>query len=148
LDSFFTGDTTGLSPNQKVSLLVFSESRLGFEVVIDNTYRGLIYHDEIFESVKVGDRKTGFIKKIREDGQVDAALQPQGYKPAADMAGETILKALKREGGFLPLHDKSTPRDIYDRLKMSKKLFKKTIGGLYRDGTISIKADGIELSKK
>ncbi len=147
LDQFFSNDTTSLVPNQKVSLLIFSESRLGFEAVIDNTYRGLLYHDEIFETVKVGDRKTGFIKKIREDGQIDAALQPQGYKPAADMAGETILKALRRADGFLPLHDKSSPRDIYDSLRMSKKLFKKTIGGLYRDEKITIREDGIELRK-
>lgn len=147
LDHFLTIPPADLKVNQEVSLLIFSESRLGFEAVIDGSFRGLLYHDEIFESLKIGDRKTGFIKKIREDGQVDAALQPQGYKPAADMAGEAILKALKREGGFLPLHDKSSPRDIYDRLKMSKKLFKKTIGGLYRDGTITIRKDGIELSK-
>jgi hypothetical protein len=144
-DNFLSEAPADLRANQEISLLIFSKTRLGFEAVLDGRYRGLLYHDEIFEPLKIGDRKTGFIKKIREDGLVDVSLRPQGFRPAADMAGEIILKALRKEGGVLPLHDKSSPREIYDHLRMSKKLFKKTVGVLYREGTIKIREDGIEL---
>ncbi len=145
LESHFDRDTAKLDFNQEVELLVWEKTKLGVMVVIDNRYEGLLYHGEIFEPIKIGDRKTGYIKKVREDGLVDVILQPQGFKPASEQAGHTILTALKRAGGFLPLHDKSEPQEIYERLQMSKKLFKKTVGTLYKQQLITIRDDGIEL---
>jgi hypothetical protein len=143
-----TSGSGSLEPNQEVRLILFEATRLGYKVAIDGMYQGLLYHGDIFESVKVGDEKTGYIKKIREDGQIDVVLQPQGFKPASDAAGEAIQKALRRAGGFLPLHDKSRPEDIYSHLKISKKLFKKTIGVLYKEGVIEIQEDGIRLASR
>ena len=145
LEPYFDRDTSKLDFNQEVDLLVWEKTKLGVMVVIDNRYEGLLYHGEIFEPVKIGDRKTGYIKKVREDGLVDVILQPQGFKPAAEQASHTILTALKRSGGFLPLHDKSEPQEIYEQLRMSKKLFKKTIGSMYKQHQITIRDDGIEL---
>ncbi|MFO7730185.1 MAG: S1-like domain-containing RNA-binding protein [Spirochaetia bacterium] len=146
LDPYFDPETEDLQFNQEVSLIVWEFTKLGAKVVIDNRYCGLLYRGEIFEPLKIGDRKTGYVKKVREDGLVDVILQPQGFLPASEQAAATILDALKRAGGSLPLHDKSEPREIYDRLQMSKKLFKKTIGALYKEQKITIHQDGIELN--
>src|SRR6056297_794857 len=147
LDPHFDTDTSKLEYNQEVSLLVWDITKLGAQVVIDNRYSGLLYHSEIFEPIKIGDRKKGYIKKVRDDGLVDVVLQPQGFLPASEQAAATIITALKRGGGFLPLHDKSEPKEIYSRLKMSKKLFKKTIGALYKEKKINLREDGIELNR-
>ena len=143
LASHFDRETSGLEPNREVELIVFELTKIGAQVVIDNRWEGLLYHGEIFEPVKIGTRKQGYIKKIREDGLVDVALRPQGFVPASEQARKTILAALDREGGYLPLHDKSDPKEIRNRLHMSKKLFKNSIGNLYKDGLISIEDGGI-----
>ncbi len=143
LSSHFDRDTSGLSANKEVDLIVYTITKLGAQVVIDNRWDGLLYHGEIFEPIRVGDRKKGYVKKIREDGLIDAALRPQGFVPASQEAGRTILNALEKEGGFLPLHDKSDPKEIRRRLQMSKKLFKNTIGVLYKEGLLEIRDDGI-----
>jgi uncharacterized protein len=143
LSSHFDRDTSGLTANQEVDLIVYSITKLGAQVVIDNRWEGLLYHGEIFEPLRAGDRKKGYVKKIREDGLIDAALRPQGFVPASQEAGRTILKALEKEDGFLPLHDKSDPKEIRRRLQMSKKLYKNTIGVLYKEGLVEIRDDGI-----
>lgn len=148
IEEHLSVDAGDLQLNQEVDLILFAVSRLGYSVIIDGRYEGLLYHSDIFETVQVGDEKTGYIRKIREDGQIDVALHPQGFVQASDAASETILKALRRAGGFLPLHDKSRPQEIYASLKISKKLFKKTIGVLYREGAIEILEDGIRMVSK
>jgi uncharacterized protein len=147
LNTHFKKDISDLKEGQQVSLMIFDFSPLGVSVIIDNTYRGLLYADEIFEDLNVGDVKTGYIKKLREDGLIDAVLQPQNFPDANEQARETIMGALKKEGGFLPLHDKSGPDEIKKRLAMSKKLFKKAIGGLYKDKIISLEEKGIRLKR-
>jgi predicted RNA-binding protein (virulence factor B family) len=144
LSPHFSEDTAELQPNQKVNLLVYEKTGLGFQVVVDNTYKGLVYHDEIFKPISVGQSTTGYVKKVREDGQLDIALHPQGFRESTEKARQVIMGALDRSGGFLPLSDKSTPQDIRDQLNISKKVFKKTIGVLYKEGTISITESGIE----
>ena len=134
-----------MKPNKQVELIVYGFSRLGVRVIVDNKYSGLLYRNEIFEELRIGDRHTGYIKKIREDGLIDAALQPQGFKAATNDARLIILDALEGAGGFLPLHDKSSAEEIKARLLMSKKVFKKTIGGLYREKKITIEEEGIRI---
>ncbi len=148
LDEYFETDTSSLKPNQQVEMIVFGFSKLGARVIIDNKYSGVLYRNEIFEKLYIGDSRTGFIKKIREDGLVDAALQPQGFKAASDDARTIILESLKTAGGFLPLHDKSSADDIKQALCISKKIFKKTIGGLYKERLIEISDKGITLIKQ
>lgn len=145
LSSHFHTDTENVEPNQKVDLIVWDITDLGAQVVIDNRYSGLLYRSEIFEPIEIGDEKEGYIKKIREDGLVDVSLQPQGFRPSTEMARETVLHALRESDGFLPLHDKSRPEEIQRRLNISKKLFKKTIGILYKEGVITIGDSGITL---
>ena len=134
-----------LKINKKVELIVFGFSRLGTRVIVEGKYSGMLYQNEIFENLRIGERYTGYIKKVRDDGLIDAALQPQGYIAAVKDAGEIILDALENAGGFLPLHDKSSSDEIKKMLLMSKKVFKKTIGGLYKEKKITIEDNGIRL---
>ncbi|MFT5249079.1 MAG: putative RNA-binding protein (virulence factor B family), partial [bacterium] len=104
----------------------------------------LIYLEDIFEDIRTGDRLKAFVKNIREDNKVDIVLQKQGYRSIEPNA-QFILDELKASGGFIPLHDKSSPETIKETLGLSKKSFKKAIGSLYKDKQITIKEDGIEL---
>lgn len=145
ISDHFINASGALEPNRKVSLIVWDISDLGVSVIIDNRYSGLLYRQELFETLTIGDTTEGYVKKVREDGLVDAALRPQGFKESTTDARDDILNALSDSNGFLPLTDKSPPDQIKERLGMSKKLFKKTVGGLYKDGTISIEESGIRL---
>lgn len=128
----------------KVNVLVTHITEKGANVIINQKHEGLIYIENIFEDIRTGDKLEAYIKKVRDDGKIDVVIQPEGYKSIEPNA-EFIYEELKAAGGFLPLHDKSTPDEIKDQLGLSKKLFKKAIGALYKDKMITIKEDGIEL---
>lgn len=134
----FTEDINAdLKQGESVQLLVARKTDMGYKAIINNRYEGLIYENEIFEPLNEGDKKTGYIKQIRDDGKVDLTLQKQGYSHIIDTK-DLLLQHLKTNNGFLPLGDKSTPEDIYRELKISKKVFKKTIGGLFKDQLITL----------
>lgn len=128
----------------KVNVLVTHITEKGANVIINQKHEGLIYIENIFEDIRTGDKLEAYIKKVRDDGKIDVVIQPEGYKSIEPNA-EFIYEELKAAGGFLPLHDKSTPDEIKDQLGLSKKLFKKAIGALYKDKMITIKEDGIKL---
>ncbi len=144
LHAFFKTDLTGLKENEEVDLLIYNRTDSGYMAIINQEYNGLIYHNEVFEPIEIGDIKQGYIKKIREDGKIDLSLNKQGLA-AMDDNKRTVLRLLESNGGFMPFHDKSDPRDITDTFEMSKKAFKKAIGGLYKDGLIKIESDGIKI---
>ncbi len=144
LEIYFNRDTSGLSEDQKVDLLVYGSSPLGIMVIVNNEYPGLVYRSEVFKEPETGDKLTGWISKIREDGKLDISLKRKGYYAVVD-SSESLLQAIKDSDGFLPLHDKSSPEEIKEKLGMSKKLFKKIAGGLYRDGLITIEETGLRL---
>jgi len=131
----------------EVSLLVDGITGIGIKVIIDGRFEGLLYKDEIYRKLSVGDELKGFIKKIREDNKIDVTLRKGGLLDIDD-AKAAILERLKKSNGFLPLSDSSSPDLIKERLQMSKKVFKKAIGGLYKDEIIAIQQDGIYLKKK
>lgn len=134
-----------LKTGEKVDILVFEKTDLGYNVVINNKYKGLVYENEIFGRLAWGDETTAYIKKIREDGKIDVSLQPIGFKNARDKNTKKILEKLSENAGVLHLSDSSDPLDIMNQLGMSKKAFKKAIGGLYKDGTIKIDKEFISL---
>lgn len=137
-----------LEEGQKVDLKIIEETSLGFSVLINNQYDGLLYRNEIFKDIEVGVKTIGYIKQIREDGKVDVALRPQGFENVIDSDVSKILQKLKESHeGFLMLTDKSSPEAIKFHLQMSKKAFKKAIGNLYRKKQIILKSDRIELIK-
>lgn len=132
---------------EEVMLLVEEFTDIGIKVIIDGRYEGLLYKSEVFRKLSPGEQVEGYIKKIREDNKIDVTLRKGGLDDIKDARG-TILAKLKEHKGFLPLSDNSTPEMIKEKLQMSKKLFKKAIGGLYKDEIIEIKQDGIYLRKK
>ena len=129
---FLTQEGMSLKKYDECDILVTHLTDRGANVIINQKHRGLIYIDDIFEDIRSGDALTAYVKKIRSDGKVDIVLQPMGYtsiEPNADY----ILEELKAAGGFLPLTDASSPDLIRQELGMSKKLFKKSIGALYKE---------------
>ena len=128
----------------EVDLIVSHPSDIGMNVIVNKTHLGLIYKDQIFKDISVGDKLKGIVKKIRSDNKLDISLNQIGYRNIEPNA-EFILNELHDNGGFLPVHDKSNPEQIKDLLQMSKKSFKKAIGSLYKERQIDIKEDGIYL---
>lgn len=146
INAFLDNDYSKLEEGQEVEILIYSESELGYSAVVDQEYSGLLYKNEIFQPIRIGDKLRGFIKKLREDGKIDLRLGQVGVK-AIDVNGQKIIKLLQNNDGFIGLHDKSSPEEIIVKTKMSKKAFKKAIGGLYKQQLIEIKDNGIELKQ-
>lgn len=140
---FILDDTRGFEEGQEVDVLVFDQSPLGYKVLIENSFEGIVYLNETFEEVQIGDRRRAFVKSKREDGKLDLQWTPLGRQKYEEGA-EKILASLK-DKKFLPLHDKSSPEEIKQLLGMSKKHFKQSIGQLYKLKKIKLLADGIEL---
>jgi predicted RNA-binding protein (virulence factor B family) len=120
-------------------------SPLGANVAINSTYLGLLYQNEIFQDLQIGDKVKVYIKNIRPDKKVELTLQPQGYKKVIGGSTERILSELKAAGGSLPFNDKSDPQAIYEKFQMSKKNFKQAIGALYKQKKITIQPTGIKI---
>ncbi len=131
---------------EKVNLIIGRPTELGYNVYInEDQIDGLIYHNEIFQTLELGQKMDGFIKNIREDGKIDIVLQKQGFEHVIDNNMSIILDKLKYKNGYLQLTDKSQPDYIKDELNMSKKAFKSAVGKLYKEQKIVIKEDGIYL---
>ncbi|RXM39185.1 RNA-binding protein [Chryseobacterium sp. CH21] len=128
----------------KVDLLMMNESELGWNVIINKQYIGLIYVSDVFKKLYPLSEEKGYIKAIREDGKIDISLQPDGFENI-DEFKKKILDKLEENYGLLYVSDKSSPEEIKDELGMSKKNFKKAIGGLYKDKIIDILEDKIKL---
>ncbi|WP_335965330.1 S1-like domain-containing RNA-binding protein [Galbibacter sp. PAP.153] len=143
-NQYMDNDVLTVEAYQEVELIVSRFTEIGVEVIINQKHKGLVYNDEIFEDLKLGQHIKGYVKKIREDHKIDISLQPIGFKNL-EPASQKVLEAIKRSHGFLGLHDKSNPEDIKAILGMSKKSFKKAIGVLYKNKQILIKEDGISL---
>lgn len=133
-----------LKEGDKVDLIVGLQTALGYTVLINEQYEGLLYASEIFSDLEEGMHTKGYVKKIREDKKIDVSLRPQGFKNVIDKDSETILEKLK-EREFLLLTDKSSPESIKFHLQMSKKAFKKAIGNLYKQKIINLEDDRIKL---
>ena len=127
-----------------VNLILMGESEIGWNVVINKEYIGLIYASDVFKKLYPLSEEIGYIKTIREDGKIDVSLQPQGFENI-DEFQKIIIEKLEQNYGLLYLSDKSTPEEIKEELQMSKKNFKKAIGGLYKDKKIEISEDKIRL---
>ncbi|MBO0211882.1 GntR family transcriptional regulator [Vibrio sp. Vb2880] len=132
--------------NEQVDLIIAERSDLGFKAIINGQHWGMIFPSDVFGKLFIGKKLKGYIKHIREDGKIDLALQKVGVAKMDDLS-EKILDTLQKKGGFLPLSDKSTPEAIFATFRTSKGTFKKTIGGLFKQGKILIEKDGIRLAE-
>ena len=137
-----------LQEGDKVQLIIETETGLGYTVLINEEYDGLLFRSEVFQELEENMEVTGYIKNIREDGKIDVSLRPQGFRNVIDSDVNKILSKLKDSiEGFLLITDKSSPEAIRFHMKMSKKAFKKAVGNLYKQKLIMIKEDRIELVK-
>ena len=131
---------------QRVNLLVVQRTELGYKVLVENSHWGLIYQNEIYRDVNVGDRLTGYVKQVRPDGKIDLTLEKIEKMRVDDLAG-VIISHLQEHGGTMTLTDKSSPDDILAAFSCSKKDFKKALGALYKQHRITLSGDAVSLSR-
>ena len=147
LSDFIDQDSHDLEEGDEVRLLITEESELGYSAIINQQFMGLLYRNEVFEDLKPGDKKRGFVKKIREGNKIDLSLQVIGFRHILDLK-DILLEKLKANNGSILLGDKSSPEDIYNQLKISKKAFKKAAGSLYKERLIEVSDHEIKLVPK
>ena len=130
--------------DEEVDLIIVNETDLGYNAIIDYSHLGILYKNEVFQPLNPGDRVQGYIKKIRTDGKIDLRLEKIGYEKISSFV-DRIIAELQKNKGFLPLTDKSSPEEIYQTFKISKKNFKAAIGALYKKRFIALEENGIRL---
>lgn len=144
LERFLSTAPPPYEQGQAVELLIAGPTDLGYKAIVEHNHWGLLYRNAGSEQLGQGQKVGGFIKQVRPDGKIDLSLHRPGDVPIADLASE-VLAALEEAGGFLALTDKSPPRAIRDSFGVSKKVFKKTLGNLYRRRLVTLEQDGIRL---
>lgn len=136
-----------LHEGDAIALLIWQLTDLGAKVIVNHRVAGLLYRDELPAGACAGMQLTGYVKRLREDGKLDVTLRKVGAEGVSE-ARDAILQALAAQGGTLPLHDQSSPAAILQVLGMSKKTFKKAVGGLYKDGLVTLTDEGVRLTGK
>ncbi len=145
VEKYIQNEFLTVEEGDEVELLVLTKTDLGFSVIVNNDHKGLIFENEIFKEINIGDKLKGFVKKIREENKIDISLQAIGYDNFNDTNSKIIHDALVQNNGFLAITDKSSPEEIYLQFGISKKAFKKSIGALYKDRKITMEDNGIKL---
>lgn len=144
IDKFLDQVTANYQAGESVELIIAARTDLGFKAIVNHRHWGILYHQDLLKPLAIGSTTKGLIKKIRPDGKIDLTLT----KPAAeqrDTLSQQILKELQQANGYLPINDKSSPESIYEQFNVSKRIFKQTIGGLFKQRLISIEDQGIRL---
>jgi predicted RNA-binding protein (virulence factor B family) len=144
INKYLSSETPVYDTNDEVEILIYGETEIGYKAVVDNQFSGLLYSNEIYKNVKIGDKLSAFVKKVREDGKIDLMLQRSGYEQI-DTVSNDILRILKKEGGFIAVTDNSSPETVKEVFGISKKSFKKAVGTLYKQRLIKIEETGLRL---
>lgn len=142
LDKFLDNVPPEYEPGDEVDIIIADQTDIGYKAIIDNTFWGVIYENEIFEPLNKGEHMKAYIKKIREDDKIDLSLHRYGYRKVEDNL-QRILGKLDENGGEIMISDKSSPEEIYDMFGISKKTFKQAIGSLYKQRLIEISPKSI-----
>ena len=146
LKNYIDNDIITIKPRQKVSIVVASESPIGYRAIINNRHWGMIYKTQIFKPVQIGDKLEGFVKRITDDNRIDLMLREEGYKGVTDSA-DVLLQLIKDKGGVLEIGDKSSPELIHAETQMSKNQFKRAAGVLMKRGVVDVEEFEIRLKK-
>ena len=146
LKSFINNDIITVAPRQEVDLLVASESPIGYRVIINNRHWGMLYRNQLFRPIAVGDRTKGYVRKLTEDNRIDVSLQQEGFAQVKDSA-EVLLQLVRDNGGFLPLNDDSAPEEVNRLTQTSKKVFKRSLGMLLKRGAVTVDEQGIKINE-
>ena len=144
LDRFLSQQAPNYKEGDEVDLVIYDHTDLGYKALVNFAHGGMIYENEVFQDLDLGQQLKGYVKKIRGDHKLDLSLQKQGYQGVDDIA-EDILEIIKEHGGKIALSDKSPPEEIYSLCGVSKKNFKKAIGALYKKKLITIGPGGIKI---
>ncbi len=142
--NYLSKEIKGLEQNDEVMILLYSKTPLGFKVIVNNLYDGMIFHTEIFENINVGDIKKAYIKNIRDDGKLDLSLQKIGQKKSSDNS-DRVLEILKEKSGKLDFTYKSDSEDIKNVFAMSKKAFKAALTKLISEEKIILEDSCIKI---
>ena len=146
LKSFINNDSITVAPRQEVDLLVAPESPIGYRVIINNRHWGMLYRNQLFRPIAVGDRTKGYVRKLTEDNRIDVSLQQEGFAQVKDSA-EVLLQLVRDNGGFLPLNDDSAPEEVNRLTQTSKKVFKRSLGMLLKRGAVTVDEQGIKINE-
>ena len=146
VEKFLDTFALDVEEGDEVDLMVFGKTPLGYKAIVNGLHTGVLYKNEVFKPLRIGDQMKGFIKKIREDEKIDLSLSKVSFEQSKDLTSIIIAK-LKENGGFLRVTDKSNPDVIYQLFGESKKTFKKAVGHLYKQRLIVIEEEGIRLAK-
>jgi predicted RNA-binding protein (virulence factor B family) len=144
LERYLSNESLTVKEKEEVELLVYRQTEIGYEVIINNRHKGMLHNNEIYRPISIGDRFPGFIKNILPENKIDVVAGKSGYQRVEDEA-EKILRLLNENNGYLPYHDKSSPEEIYNFFHISKKTFKMTTGNLYKQKKILFTKTGIQL---
>lgn len=143
-DYVLSNDKLTVQEKDDVMLIVYRRTDIGYVVIINGKHTGVLHFSDIFQTIRVGDKLKGYIKKVYDDNRIDVAIGNRGYG-RVEGESDKILRMLQEAGGFLPYHDKSNPEQIYEVFGMSKKTFKMTLGSLYKQRRIAMEEKGIRL---
>jgi predicted RNA-binding protein (virulence factor B family) len=146
LNHYISDEAHYLHEGDEVSLIIAGKTDLGFKAVVNENFWGILYHNEVFQPLREGQKLTGYIKKIREDNKIDLSLNKTGHTHVLSVS-EQIIQRLKDNNGFLELSDKSSPEAINAAFGVSKKVFKHAIGTLYKERKITLTKTSISLNK-
>lgn len=145
VERYFSQERPPYEMGDEVEIMVWQRTDLGFKVIVDNRFGGLLYENEIFQPLEMGLRLKAYVKQVREDGKIDLALQKSGMEKVDDFA-PVLLKYIQEHDGHISLNDKSPAQEIYNVFGVSKKTFKKAVGDLYKKQLIVLGDYGISLS--
>jgi predicted RNA-binding protein (virulence factor B family) len=146
LDKFLSQQAPEYKEGEEVDLVIYDHTDLGYKALVNLSHCGMIYENEVFQELDLGQQLKGYVKKVRGDLKIDLSLQQSGYQGVDDIA-QDILNVINEHGGMIGVTDKSPPEEIYALFGVSKKSFKKAIGGLYKKRLIIIEPKGIKLVK-
>lgn len=142
---FNDGDIT-VKPREEVDLLVASESEIGWRVIVNNRHWGMLYKNQLFRPVALGDRLKGYVRRITEENRIDVSLQQQGFAEVQHSA-VALEELIRANGGYLPLNDASSPEEIARMTRMSKKVFERSLGMLMKSGKVETTENGVKLKQ-
>ena len=144
VERYLSTDFPPYHGGDEVDILIWQKTDLGFKAIVENRFSGMLFDAEIFRQLHSGDRLKAYVKQVRPDGKIDLSLQKKGQKAVHDFS-DTLLEHLQNNGGFTPLGDKSPAEEIYALFGVSKKVFKKAVGDLYKQRLITIEPEGLRL---
>ena len=145
VERYLSKDFPGYQPGEEVEVMVWQKTDLGYKVIVDNKFGGLVYRKEVFKALEPGMRMQAFVRQVREDGKIDLTLQKDGAQKVGDFSA-ILLQHIKDNDGFTSLNDKSDAEEIYEAFGVSKKTFKKAVGDLYKKRLVVLVEGGIRLA--